>query len=59
MDSFEAGTLVVWDVDPVAQAIRSYRPESPDRPTLFEAGQVADAEPAVPGWRVEVDRIFA
>ena len=56
-DYFEAGTLVVWDVDPIAGLIRSYSPESPDRPTIFEAGELADAEPAVPGWRVEVDRI--
>jgi Uma2 family endonuclease len=51
---FEAGTLVVWDVDPIAQIIRRYRPGEP-RPTEFVAGTEADAEPAVPGWRVSVD----
>jgi hypothetical protein len=27
-------------------------------PQTFRAGQVADAEPAVPGWRFPVDDIF-
>ena len=58
-DYFEAGTVVVWDVDAKARLVRSYRSESPDRPLLFSAGQVADAEPAVPGWRVAVDQLFA
>ena len=58
-DYFEAGTKVVWDVDPEAQLIRSYRSPTPDRPTVFSAGQIADAEPAVPGWRLPVDRVFA
>jgi len=57
-DYFEAGTAVVWDVDPVKALIRKYRGDSPDHPTLFVRGQVADAEPAVPGWRLAVDRIF-
>ena len=58
-DYFEAGTLVVWDVDPKAGVVRSYKPGTPDRPTVFGPGQEADAEPAVPGWRIAVDRIFA
>lgn len=58
LDYFEAGTLVVWDVDPEAELIRSYRSDDPGRPTTFGRGQVADAEPAVPGWRLAVDAIF-
>ena len=58
-DYFEAGTSVVWDVDPRAEVIRSYRAETPDRAVTFEAGQVADAEPALPGWRTAVDLVFA
>lgn len=53
-DYFEAGTLVVWDVDPEAGTVARYRPGEPS-PTLFRAGDEADAEPAVPGWRVHVD----
>ena len=58
-DYFEAGTLVVWDVDPLAKTIASYRASTPESPTRFGPGERADAEPAVPGWGVEVDEIFA
>jgi Uma2 family endonuclease len=58
-DYFEAGTRVVWDVDPQAGVIRSYSQQSPDHPKVFELGQEADAEPAVHGWRMPVDRILA
>jgi len=57
-DYFEAGTIVVWDVDPIAGLVHSYRAESPDEPICFEFGDEADAEPAVPGWRIAVDRLF-
>jgi Uma2 family endonuclease len=57
-DYFEAGTGVVWDVDPVGRQILKYRADAPDRPEVFVPGQEADAEPAVPGWRIAVDRVF-
>jgi Uma2 family endonuclease len=56
-DYFEAGTEVVWDVDPIDEAIRSY-PKDAARPLVFRRGDIAHAEPAVPGWTVPVDRIF-
>jgi Uma2 family endonuclease len=58
-DYFEAGTAVVWDVDPVNERVRKYPRDSPDQPVVFVRGQEADAEPTVPGWRMAVDRIFA
>jgi Uma2 family endonuclease len=58
-DYFEAGTRVVWDVDPEARCVRVYRLEAPGAPDVFTAGQTADAEPAVPGWRLAVDDLFA
>jgi Uma2 family endonuclease len=58
-DYFEAGTKVVWDVDPEVELILCYRAQAPDRPTVFAVGQTADAEPAVAGWRLAVDRVFA
>ncbi|MFO0959677.1 MAG: Uma2 family endonuclease [Isosphaeraceae bacterium] len=58
-DYFEAGTEVVWDVDPVDKLVRKFRRTDPDHPASFGPGQVADAEPAVAGWRIPVDRIFA
>ena len=57
-DYFEAGTLAVWDVNPMAKCVRVYRPDAPDQPITFVRGQIADAEPAVSGWRIPVDRIF-
>jgi Uma2 family endonuclease len=57
-DYFEAGTQIVWDVDPIANVIRAYHADSPDVPTLFNPGQLAHAEPVIPGWRVDVEKIF-
>ncbi len=57
-DYFAAGTKVVWDVDPLAECIHVYKAADPGKPITYRRGQVADAEPAVPGWRVAVDWIF-
>jgi Uma2 family endonuclease len=58
-DYFQAGTRVVWDVDPEAQVVRVYRADAPGHPATFVKGQQADAGPAVPGWRMAVVEIFA
>ena len=58
-DYFAAGTLVVWDVDPLAECIHVYRASELNQPTTFSRGQTAEAEPALPGWRVAVDWIFS
>ena len=56
---FEAGTLVVWDVDLLSDdPVRVYRASDPDTPTIYRRGDLAEAEPAVPGWRMPVDEIF-
>jgi Uma2 family endonuclease len=57
-DYFEAGTEIVWDVDPVAKTISSYRGDSSNPIAIHGTGQVAEAEPAVPGWRLAVDVLF-
>lgn len=59
-DYFAAGTLVVWDVDLLDEAVvRKYLPASSAAPAaVFRRGEVADAEPAVPGWRMPVDHLF-
>jgi len=57
-DYFAAGTKVVWDVDPLAEAIHVYRASDPNQPVTYRRGDTAEAEPAVPGWRVAVDWIF-
>jgi Uma2 family endonuclease len=58
-DYFEAGTQVVWDVDPLARTIAVYRSTSPEQPEVFASGQSADAQPAAPGLIVPVDEVFA
>ena len=58
-DYFAAGTQVVWDVDPLAECIHVYRASDPTHSTTYHRGAIAEAEPAVPGWRVAVDWIFA
>jgi Uma2 family endonuclease len=57
-DYFAAGTLVVWDVDLLSpDLIRKYTAGHPTEPVIFRTGQIADAEPAVPGWRPNVDAL--
>jgi Uma2 family endonuclease len=58
-DYFEAGTLAVWDVDPVSEQIGLYTIDKQDRPIVFLRGQSANAGNAIPGWAVPVDEVFA
>ncbi|HEY0072603.1 MAG TPA: Uma2 family endonuclease [Abditibacteriaceae bacterium] len=59
-DYFAAGTLVVWDVDLLGdEVVKSYRANEPENPRVFRRGELADAEPAVPGWTMPVDDLFA
>ena len=58
-DYFAAGTLAVWDVDPVAETVTVYRSSAPTQPVVFRQGDTAEAEPAVPSWRMAVRDIFA
>jgi Uma2 family endonuclease len=57
-DYFAAGTLVVWDVDLLSpDLIRKFTPDHTNEPVIFRRGDIADAEPAVPGWRLAVDAL--
>jgi Uma2 family endonuclease len=59
-DYFATGTLVVWDVDLLSEdVIKVYRASTPDSPTVYRKGDIADAEPAVPGWQMAVNDLFA
>ncbi len=59
-DYFAAGTFIVWDVDLLSpDVVKSYKSEDQDTPRIFRRGDVADAEPAVPGWRMPVDELFS
>jgi len=58
-DYFAAGTLVVWDVDLLSdEVVRVYREADNKPPTIYRRGEIAEAEPAVPGWRMSVDDLF-
>lgn len=58
-DYFAAGTQVVWDVDLLSEAVvKVYRASDPEHPTVYRRGEVAEAEPAVPGWSMPVDDLF-
>jgi Uma2 family endonuclease len=58
-DYFAAGTAVVWDVDLLgADIITAYRADNPDLPAIYHRGDIANAEPAVPGWTFAVDTLF-
>ena len=58
-DYFAAGTLVVWDVDPVAETVAVYRATAPMQPVIYRRDETAEAEPAVPGWKIAVADIFS
>jgi len=59
-DYFAAGTLVVWDVDVLKEeVIRVYRANDPANPTVYRRGEIAEAEPALPGWSMNVDDAFS
>jgi Uma2 family endonuclease len=56
---FAAGTLAVWDVDLLStDVVKVYRASDADRPHIYRRGEIAEAEPAVPGWRMPVDELF-
>ena len=58
-DYFAAGTLVVWDVDVLKEVVvRVYRASDPNNATVYSRGEMAEAEPAVPGWRMPVDQLL-
>jgi Uma2 family endonuclease len=57
-DYFAAGTLVAWDVDLLREVITVYRSSNPDFPVSYTRDEIADAEPAVPGWRFPVEELF-
>lgn len=58
-DYFAAGTLVVWDVDLLGDdVVKAYRASDPKNPTIYRRGEIAEAEPAVPGWSMAVDELF-
>ena len=46
------GELVAADV------VKVYRASDPEHPAIYRRGDLAEAEPAVPGWSMPVDDLF-
>ena len=58
-DYFAARTLAVWDVNLLSEdVVKLYSIYSPDVPRIFRRGDIAEAEPGVPGWSMPVDDLF-
>ena len=58
-DYFATDSLVVWDVDLLSEdVVCVYRSSDPETPTLYRRGDLAEAEPAVPGWQMPIDDLF-
>ena len=58
-DYFAAGTLVVWDVDVLREkVVRVFRSTDPNQFKSYFAGDIAEAEPAVPGWTLTVNSLL-
>jgi Uma2 family endonuclease len=58
-DYFASGTLVVWDVDlDSVDVVRVYRASMPTTSVVYKRGELAEAEPALPGWTMPVDELF-
>ena len=58
-DYLAAGTKAIWDVNLLSEdVVKLYSINSPDVPRIFRRGDIADAEPGVPGWSMPVDDLF-
>ena len=58
-DYFAAGTLVVWDVDVLRnKVIRVYRGTEPANAIIYTRDDIANAEPALPGWNIAVANVI-
>lgn len=46
---------MVWNVDVLREhVVRVYRAGDPDVPTIYQGGEAAEAELALPGWSMPV-----
>lgn len=58
-DYFAAGTKVVWDVDLLGEdTVSAYHAADPTNPTIYRRGDIANAEPTLPGWSMPVNDLF-
>jgi hypothetical protein len=40
------------------KVVRVYRASAPDQPTIYGDGEIAEAEPALPGWKLPVAELL-
>ena len=52
----DAGTLIVWELNPRTKKLTVFRPDVPA--LKLGVGDTLDAEPLLPGWSLPLDRIF-
>jgi Uma2 family endonuclease len=58
-DYFAIGTQALWDVEVLKdEAVKVYRATDPENPTVYRRGELAEAEPAVPGWTFPIEDLF-
>ncbi len=48
-----------WDVDVLREKlVRVYRASEPTSPSFYRSGELAEAEPALPGWTMSLEELF-
>src|SRR5712692_2907203 len=58
-DYFAAGTLVVWDVDVLRDnGLHVFRASHPEHAVIYRRGNIAAADPSLPGWTFPVNDLF-
>jgi Uma2 family endonuclease len=53
-----AGVRLVWVIEPRARAVRVYTPAGAERRLRANAGDVLEAEPVLPGFRLPLAELF-
>ena len=58
-DYFAAGTLVVWDVDVLREkVVHVFRASDPGKAMVYQKDDIAEAEPALAGWTMALEKLF-
>ena len=55
---FAAGTVRVWQIDPLAETAETFDPAAPDEPVPVPAGGTLEAGAALPGFAVRLSDLF-
>jgi len=55
---FEAGTQLVWIVDPDVRTVAVYTPANRDTPTVFNESDTVAGDPVLPGFSFPVAKLF-